>query len=92
LGAYLLFDQKDDQWLLTLNLRKGRDYMYSVTNSYMIAYAIVLTPIILVICGAILRKLKKKISKWLLIIGGSLIGLYALFFVFSLFANFIPMG
>lgn len=60
--------------------------------SYMIAFTIVLLPIILIICGAILRKFKKKASKWVLIIGGSLLGLLALGFVFSLFANFIPMG
>ena len=51
-----------------------------IINS-IIALAIVLVPIILVICGAALRKSKKKLSKLLLIVGGSIIGLFVLLYV-----------
>lgn len=55
--------------------------------SFIIAGFIVFAPIILVISGAILRKINKKISKWLLIAGGLWLGLLALGFVLLSFAQ-----
>ena len=56
-----------------------------------IIFAAILTPIALVILGSILNNYKKKISKLLLIIGGSWLGLYTAFFLFSLFANMLQL-
>ena len=62
-----------------------------IVFTYIIIFAAILTPIALVILGSILNNHKKKISKLLLIIGGSWLGLYAMFFIFSLFANMLQL-
>lgn len=58
--------------------------------TYIIIFAAVLTPIALVILGSVLNN-HKKISKLLLIVGGSWLGLYAVFFFISLFANMLQL-
>ena len=59
--------------------------------TYIIIFAAILTPIALDILGSILNNHKKKISKLLLIVGGSWLGLYAVFFFISLFANMLQL-
>ena len=61
-----------------------------IVFTYIIIFAAVLTPIALVILGSVLNN-HKKISKLLLIVGGSLLGLYAVFFFISLFANMLQL-
>ena len=63
----------------------GSDQEY--IRSFIMASAIVFTPMILIISGLVLRKFKKKISKWLLIIGGSLVGLLAVVFALVFFGE-----
>ena len=60
-----------------------------IIRNYIIACAILLTPIILVIGGVVLRKSKKKISTWLLIAGGLCIGLLALAPILFTLLNFV---
>ena len=59
--------------------------------TYILIFIAILTPITLVILGAILNDHKKKLSKWFLVIGGIWLGLYAAFFFFSLFANMLQL-
>lgn len=59
--------------------------------TYIIIFVAILTPIALVVLGSILKNHKQKLSKWLLIIGGFWLCLYAAFFLFSLFANMLQL-
>lgn len=59
----------------------------AIRNIYIIIYSICLLPVILIVGGAILRKSKKKVSKWLFIAGGLFLGLFVLASALLTFAN-----
>lgn len=64
--------------------------MYIIRN-YIIVFAILLAPIILIVSGLILRKSKKNLSTGLLIAGGIYLGLLFLVPLFLTLLNFITI-
>ena len=60
--------------------------------TYAMIFLIIILPIAALIIGGILKDRNKKTAKWFLIAGGSIFGLYGLFFIVSLVANFFNLG
>lgn len=64
---------------------------FNIIRNYIIIFAVILAPIILIVTSAILSKSKNKMSKWLLTAGGLYIGLLILAIIVFTMLNFITI-
>ena len=63
----------------------------NIIRNYIIIFAIILAPIVLIVTSAILSKSKNKMSKWLLAAGGLYLGLLILAAIVFTMLNFVTI-